>query len=184
MSKRPNRLTELETYNKNSGDLTVIVETPKNSRSKYAYDELSGAFDLKFVLPNDMTFPVDFGFIPSTLGGDGDPLDAIVLLDEGLAVGTKIRARLLGAILAEEQSAGEDWERNDRLIVAATHAHTYERARSVSDLNPHMLETIESFFERYNKLHAKGFRVTGRVDGDEARKLVKKGMKDYGKNRD
>lgn len=182
MSKHPDKLTDVAAYDPETEDLVVIVETPKDSRSKYAYDEKTGAFALKFVLPKDMTFPVDFGFVPSTLEDDGDPLDAIVLLDESLAVGTKITARLLGAIQAQERADGGDWERNDRLITAATHAHTYERAQSVSDLDPHLLATIEGFFERYNRLHNKEFKVEGRLDPKEARKLVKKGMKAFAKS--
>lgn len=182
MSNRPKRLTEISTYDPETGDLVVIVETPKDSRSKYAYDKEIGAFALKFVLPQDMSFPIDFGFVPSTLADDGDPLDAIVLLDKSLAVGTKLTARVVGAIKAKEREKGGKWERNDRLITAATHAHTYEGARSIGDINPELLDTIESFFERYNSLHGKKFRVEERLDGPAAERLVRKGAKAFSKS--
>ena len=66
MSKNRPSLDRINTYDKKSDDLTVIIETPKGSRSKYAYDPEIGTFTLKFVLPEGMTFPVDFGFVPST----------------------------------------------------------------------------------------------------------------------
>ena len=69
-----------------------------------------------------MTFPFDFGFVPSTLGEDGDPLDILVLMDAPVVPGCVIRARLIGAIEAKQKAKGESWERNDRLIAVAVHA--------------------------------------------------------------
>lgn len=178
MSKNRPSLERIETYDK-KGDLAVITETPKGSRSKYAYDPEIGAFELKFVLPDGMTFPIDFGFIPSTLGQDGDPLDAIVLLDETLSAGTKVTARLVGAIEAEEREQDGAWERNDRLLVVPVKGHAFENVRDLGDVDTHLLEEIEGFFERYNKLNGKAFRVTARVDAKAAAKLVKKGMSAY-----
>ena len=178
MSKNRPSLERLETYDK-KGDLTVITETPKGSRSKYAYDPEIGAFELKFVLPEGMSFPVDFGFVPSTLGDDGDPLDAIVLLDETLPVGTKVSARLVGAIEAEEREKHGEWERNDRLLVVPVKGQSFEKVQDLRDLDPHLLDDIQAFFERYNRLHGKAFRVRTRTGAAAAAKLVKKGMKTY-----
>lgn len=176
MSKNRPSLQRISAFEKKTDDLVVIIETPRGSRSKYAYDEDIGTFELKFVLPEGMTFPVDFGFVPSTLGDDGDPLDVIILLDETLSVGTKVNARLVGAIEAEEREKDGKWERNDRLLAVAIHAHTFEKAHDLSDLDPGLLTEIESFFKRYNKLHDKEFRVKERVDAKAAGKLVKKGV--------
>jgi inorganic pyrophosphatase len=60
----------------------IVIETPKGSRNKYAFDGQENAFTLKKVLPAGMSFPYDFGFVPSTLAEDGDPLDVLVLMDE------------------------------------------------------------------------------------------------------
>ncbi|AWN42719.1 inorganic diphosphatase [Methylobacterium durans] len=179
MSKNRPSLERISTYDEETGDLVVIIETPKGSRSKYAYDPEIGTFELKFVLPEGMSFPVDFGFVPSTLAEDGDPLDAIILLDETLSVGTKVTARLLGVIEAEEREKDGKWERNDRLVAVATHAHDHAQAREISDLPSEMLTRIEGFFKRYNKLHEKEFRVLSRGDAKVAGKLVKKGVKAY-----
>src|SRR4051794_40456281 len=181
MSKNRPSLERICPYDKESDDLVVIIETPKDSRSKYAYDPDIGTFALKFVLPEGMTFPVDFGFVPSTLADDGDPLDAIILLDETLSVGTKITARLLGVIEAEEREKDGKWERNDRLIAVATHAHDHAQAKDIADLPSEMLTGIEGFFKRYNKLHEKEFRVVTRADAKTASKLVKQGIKAFEK---
>jgi len=62
--------------------IKVVIETPKGSRNKYAFDPEERTFTLKKVLPAGMTFPYDFGFVPSTLAEDGDPVDVLVLMDE------------------------------------------------------------------------------------------------------
>jgi len=64
------------------GSLQVVIETPKGSRNKYAFDEKQKIFALKKVLPAGMAFPYDFGFIPSTIAEDGDPVDVLALMDE------------------------------------------------------------------------------------------------------
>ena len=73
---------ELPPFDPDTHDLNVIIETPKGSRNKYTYDEPRGLFKLGGVLPAGASFPFDFGFVPSTVGGDGDPLDVLVLMDE------------------------------------------------------------------------------------------------------
>ncbi|MBZ6075897.1 inorganic diphosphatase [Microvirga puerhi] len=172
-------LTRLPTFDPDTGDLVVFVETPRHSRSKYAYNANVGAFDLKFVLPEGMTFPLDFGFIPSTLGQDGDPLDILLLLDEPVAVGTRTKTRLVGAIRAYEREGSGRWERNDRLIAVAVHAHAHEHIRAIADMNPQVLADVEVFFESYNRLHGKEFRVKDHVNAKKAGKLLKKGLAAY-----
>jgi inorganic pyrophosphatase len=76
----PSRLTPLEKEDKQT--IQVIIETPKGSRNKYAFDPKQKIFQLMKVLPAGMAFPYDFGFIPSTLAEDGDPTDVLVLMDE------------------------------------------------------------------------------------------------------
>jgi inorganic pyrophosphatase len=76
--------------------LNVIVETPRGSRNKFTYERDLGVFRLGKQLPAGAVFPYDFGFIPSTRAGDGDPLDALVLLDTPTFPGCLVRSRLLG----------------------------------------------------------------------------------------
>src|SRR5947209_2197127 len=110
--------SHLDAYDPDSGELYVVIETPKGSRNKYAFDEMKGLYKLKKVLPLGTLFPFDFGFVPSTLGDDGDPLDVLLLMDEPVFPGCLVAARLLGVIEAEQTEDGET-ERNDRLIAVS-----------------------------------------------------------------
>src|SRR6186713_2427712 len=103
----------------------AIIETPKGCRNKFNYDPDSGLFMLGGLLPEGMMFPFDFGFIPSTLGEDGDPLDILVLMDAPAHVGCLIEIRMLGVIEAEQIEDGKA-ERNDRLLGVAIHSYDHE----------------------------------------------------------
>jgi inorganic pyrophosphatase len=76
----PTRLKPFDSDDKQM--LRVVIETPKGSRNKFAFDPEEHIFELKKVLPAGMTFPYDFGFVPSTKADDGDPVDVLVLMDE------------------------------------------------------------------------------------------------------
>ncbi len=84
----------------------AVIETPKGSRSKFDYDEESGLFRLAGLLPEGMSFPLDFGFFPSTKAEDGDPLDVLVLHDEPIPVGALLTIRLIGVIEVDQTSRG------------------------------------------------------------------------------
>src|ERR1700710_2563128 len=111
-------------------------ERPKGSGNKYAYNEAFEAFELRKVLPRGMIFPYDFGFIPSTKGDDGDPLDILLLLDDPAPMGCVIRTRVVGAIEAEQSEDGKKWIQNDRLIGVATHAQLHGNVKALKELNP------------------------------------------------
>src|SRR4051794_14489933 len=85
----------------------AIIETPKGRRSKFSYDRESGLFQLKFLLPQGMSFPFDFGFIPSTVAGDGDPLDILVIMDEPTHVGCLVEVRVIGVLQASQTQDGK-----------------------------------------------------------------------------
>src|SRR5215208_1072043 len=111
-------LNRLGAYAPDADELNVIIETPRGSRNKFNYDGGLGLFKLGGVLPAGAVFPFDFGFIPSTLGGDGDPLDVLVLMDEPAFTGCLVPSNLLGVIEAEQTEDGKT-TRNDRLIAVA-----------------------------------------------------------------
>ena len=93
-------------------ELIVVIETPKGSHNKFAYEPRYGAFVLKGMLPVGAIFPFDFGMIPSTLGDDGDPLDVLLLMDAPAYPGCIVPSRLIGVIEAEQTEKGKK-ERND-----------------------------------------------------------------------
>ena len=84
-------IADLPTFDPESGELLSVVETPKDSRNKYAFNPSLGLFELRRVLPRGMLFPYDFGFIPATKADDGDPLDVLLMLEDSAPQGCVIR---------------------------------------------------------------------------------------------
>ncbi len=162
------------------GNLNAIVETPKGSRNKFKYDEKMRIYMLRGVLPLGDIFPFDFGFLPSTVGDDGDPLDILVLNDAPCMPGCLVPVRLLGVIEAEQSEDGKK-ERNDRLIGIAAHAHEHSNVKSLKEMNPKLLDEIEEFFISYNKMRGKKFKPMGRYGPKRALKVINRGMKNYGR---
>ncbi len=157
-------------------ELNVIIEAPRGSRNKYAYEPDDGLFVLKGVLPAGASFPFDFGFIPSTLGEDGDPVDVLVLMDEPAFPGCLVPSRLVGGIEAEQTERDGERMRNDRLIAVAAESHTHRDVKSLDDLNATLIEEIEHFFVSFNEVRGKKFEPLGRVGPEGALERVKEGM--------
>ena len=176
-------LSEIATYNAKSAALRAVIETPKGSRNKYAYDPDSDAFALATVLPEGMSFPFDFGFIPSTLGDDGDPVDVLVLMDSPVPSGCLLECRLLGVIEARQKDKGKPWIRNDRLIAVACHARAHNAVKTLRELPRPILHDVQAFFVDYNRLDDKTFRPLGVRGPRRAEKLVKKGSAVFKKQR-
>ena len=177
MQKNQKRVFETTSaYDRETGDLHVIVDTPKDSRNKYKFDERLGLFKLGGVLPVGTFFPFDFGYVPNTLGGDGDPLDVLILMDEPAFVGCLIPSRLIGVIEAEQTEDGKT-ETNDRLIAVASNSRTHKDIKSINDLNKTLVDEIEHFFISYNEAKGKKFEPLGRFGAQKAKKIVEEGIK-------
>lgn len=153
----------------------VVVETPKGSRNKYAFDPDNRVFELKKVLPAGMTFPYVFGFLPSTKGGDGDPLDVLVLMDEPAFPGCVVKCRPIG-VIEGKQGKGKKWERNDRIVAVEDQNHEWADVSHLRDLAGDFCRELEEFFVNYHKLSGKQYRILATKGPDAARKLVKNGM--------
>ena len=145
---------------KKKRECRVVIETPKGRRNKFDYDPKLEAFTLGGLLPEGLSFPFDFGFVPSTKAEDGDPIDVMVLMDEPAHVGCVLAVRILGLIEAEQTQDGKTTE-NDRLIAVALHSYSHEDLQSINDVNKSLLEQVEEFFVSYNKSRGKKFKVKG-----------------------
>lgn len=157
----------------------AVIETPKGSHNKYGYsDELSG-FELSKVLPQGMAFPFDFGFLPSTVGDDGDPLDVLLLMDQPTFPGCVVHARLIGVIEAEQTEKDGEAERNDRILAVPVNSRIYRKVRSIKDIDGKVLEEIEQFFVMYNRESGKKFELLGVRGPHRAEKLAGDGMKEF-----
>lgn len=156
---------------------TVVIETPKGSTQKYDYEEKLHGYCLAKIMPTGMIFPYDFGFVPDTKGGDGDPLDVIVISEFYSFPGCIIQCRIIGSILAEQQSK-KGMERNDRFIAVPELSLVYSEVQNVSDLPKKLVDELCEFFVNYNRAEQKEFKPLGIIDSKEARKLIKKSIKD------
>jgi inorganic pyrophosphatase len=154
--------------------LRVVIETPKGSRNKFALNADEHIFELTKVLPAGMTFPYDFGFVPSTMADDGDPIDVLVLMDEPAFPGCVLSCRPVG-VIEGEQDAKKGKERNDRIIAVERDAHSFADIKTVDDLGKQFQRELEEFFVNYHKLVGKQYRLLGMKGPDQARKLVKAG---------
>ncbi len=164
--------TRLVPVDKSDGMLQVIVETPRGSRNKYAFDTDQEIFALRKVLPEGMVFPYDFGFLPQTIAGDGDPIDVLVLMDESAFPGCLIRARLIG-VIEGQQIDGAKKVRNDRLLAVAEASHRYTNIQGMKDLPKQFLRELETFFVNYHKLEGKRYELIGCKGKSTATRLIK-----------
>jgi len=150
----------------------AIVETARGSRQKIGYDPTTGAFRLRHVLADGMTFPVDFGFIPSTKAEDGDALDVMVYGDEPLFAGCLVDVRLIG-VIEGIQTDERETVRNDRLMAVPLVTRRYGEVRSLDDLPAGLVNEITAFWVSYNRLRDRTFEVTDIGDAARAVELVK-----------
>lgn len=169
--------SRLKPFDGNNKDLVrVIIETPKGSRNKFAFDPEEQIFELKKVLPAGMTFPYDFGFVPSTKAADGDPVDVLVLMDEPAFAGCALTCRLIGVIEGEQRDK-KGWLRNDRIVAIEEGAHSWSETKSINDLGKEFRKELEEFFVDYHKLSGEKYRVLAVRGPGHARKLVKAGIR-------
>lgn len=168
--------TELTPFHKKDHSIVhVVIETPKGSKNKYEYVPKLGTYKLSRVLPDGMDFPYDFGFVPSTIGDDGDPIDVLLLMDEPAFAGCMIECRLIGVIEGLQSKEGRK-ERNDRLLAIAVESHRHSNLKDVAELNPILIKELGQFFVNYHQLRGATFKVLGVKGRKEARRLLDRGI--------
>ena len=170
----PSRLRPLDKNDKEI--IRVIIETPKGSRNKYAFDEEDRVFELKRVLPAGMAFPYDFGFVPSTKAEDGDPTDVLVLMDEPAFTGCVLKCRIIG-IIEGEQGSKKDKLRNDRVVAVEKDNHSFADIRHIDDLGKQFLRELEEFFVNYHQLSGEKYKIIGVKGPAEAKRRIADGRR-------
>jgi inorganic pyrophosphatase len=165
----------LPPFDSESGSLNAIVETPRQSRSKFSYDPASWLYKLNAVLPEGLTFPHAFGFVPSTLGDDGDPLDVLILMDEAVFPGCLVPARLIGVIEAQQTERDGTSNQNDRLVAVATDSRAHASVKRPQDLGQAFIDELEQFFVFYNEGRGKRFQSRGWKGARTAARLIAEG---------
>ena len=159
-------------------EINVIIEIPKDSEPvKYEVDKDSGAIFVDRILSTPMRYPCNYGYIPSTLGGDGDPLDVLVVLPLPLIPGSVIRCRPVG-VLKMTDEAGTD---EKLLAVPATKIFNgYAHIEDIEQVSPHWLERIGHFFEHYKDLEkGKWVKIEGWENAASAKAIIEEGIANY-----
>lgn len=157
------------------GTLRVVVETPRGSRHKYAWNEELRAFEHKATLGSGLVWPYDYGFIPRTKGGDGDPLDVLVLMDEPAFPGCILHVRIIGGFEVEKNGIT-----NDRYVACLLPSREISLStdgyETLSDLPRQLLAQMENFLTTYSEQRGNDVRVCGRMQAKKALARIKKSI--------
>jgi inorganic pyrophosphatase len=170
------------------GDLRVIVECVLGARLKLKYDPAIGAFTLARTLVVGAAFPCEFGFVPSTRAADGDPLDAVILIDAPTATGAALSCRPIALVEVTQRASkgrsekakkakggtsGKDARiRNDRVVAVACEDRTREGTRDLEDVPERVRRELESFFLSAVALEDKELRIERWADARAARAAI------------
>jgi inorganic pyrophosphatase len=147
--------------------LTVVVEIPKGSRNKYELDHETGVIYLDRMLFTSMQYPADYGFIDGTLGGDGDPLDALVFVGESTFPGCRIRVRPIGLFRMTDEK-GED----EKVLCVPLRDPTWSHVVGLDGIPQPLLDEIEHFFQVYKDLEGHEVQTDGFEDLAAAKRVV------------
>jgi inorganic pyrophosphatase len=145
----------------------------KGPAQQVVYDLQSKSFELAGLLPEGMSFPLDYGFIPSTRAEDGDAIDVLVLADEPAFAGAVLDVRLIGVFEAE-QTKRKRAVRNDRIISVSLASRLYKSITTVDDLGEDFTSNLQQFWVNYNDLKGRTFEITAVKGPKRACKLIEK----------
>jgi inorganic pyrophosphatase len=158
----------------------VVVETPRGARAKLDFNPELKTFVLAKSLMMGLSYPYDFGFIPSTKAEDGDPVDVMVIHDAATCPGLVIRCKLIG-VLQTLQRTKHGRVRNDRVIAVPENSHRERELHDVGELPPELKQELEKFFVATDELEAKTLKFLGWQGPAQAKKLVRQCEKAFKK---
>lgn len=163
-------------------EFNVIIEIPMNADPiKYEVDDESGALFVDRFMNTAMHYPCNYGYIPSTLADDGDPVDVLVITPVALIPGVVVRCRPLGVLMMDDEAGGDN-----KLLAVPTRKSLslYSDWEKPSDLNPMRLNSIEHFFKHYKDLEpGKWVKVQGWEGPEKAKDEVRAGIANYQRSR-
>ena len=152
----------------------AVIEIPKGSKLKYEIDKATGLLTVDRVLHSAVHYPANYGFLPRTYCGDGDPLDVLVLGQEPVVPLCILRARAIG-VMTMRDDKGED----DKVIAIHVDDPEYEHYRDIAELPPHRLREVERFFLDYKVLEHKAVSVGDMHGRVEAERLIREAAQLY-----
>ncbi len=149
-------------------EVEVVVEIPQGSRNKYEMDHASGRIRLDRMLFTSTRYPLDYGFIPDTLAEDGDPLDAMVMLDEPTFPGCHVRARPVAVFWMTDENGPDA-----KILTVPAGDQRFGGVRDLADVPHHLIAEIAHFFDIYKELEpGKGTDVRGWQDRVSAEQVI------------
>ena len=155
-------------------DIEVFVEIPRGSRNKYEYDKERKIFKLDRVLFSSVHYPTDYGFIPDSLSLDGDPLDALVIMENPSFPGCVIDGRPIGVLnMSDEQ--GQD----EKILTVPSHDPRFRHITKLEHIGQHWLREIENFFATYKALEDKWTELVGWGDEAQAWQIIEEAEQRY-----
>jgi inorganic pyrophosphatase len=154
--------------------VNAVIEIPLEGINKYEYDKELHVFRLDRNLFSPVHYPGDYGFIPSTLGDDGDPLDVLVLVDTPSFPGCVLTVRPIGALEMTDQGEGDE-----KILAVGEGNPRYNDVKNYTDVYPHILKEITHFFSIYKDLEGKRVDVKGWRDLDFAIATIEKARKKF-----
>jgi inorganic pyrophosphatase len=148
-------------------EVNAVIEIPRGQTNKYEYDKRLHVFRLDRNLYSPVHYPGDYGFIPSTLSLDGDPLDVLVLVDAPSFPGCLMTVRPIGMLEMVDQE-----KEDEKILAVGTHNPVFADVHDYAKLYPHLLLEIEHFFSMYKELEAKSTKIVGWQNAERARAMV------------
>jgi inorganic pyrophosphatase len=152
----------------------VVVEIPKGSTNKYELDKETGLLRLDRVLYSAVHYPADYGFIPRTYCGDGDPLDALVLGQEPVYPLTIVEARAVGVMRMRDEKGTDD-----KIVAVSVRDPSFEGYTDKSQLPAHVLRQVQRFFEDYKVLEHKQVVIEDLLGPADAVRIIREAMAMY-----
>lgn len=147
--------------------IDVVVEIPKGSRNKYEYDYEKKMIRYDRMIFSSMHYPSDYGFVPETLAEDGDALDALVLVSEPTFPGCLIETHPIGLFKMRDEKGPDA-----KLICVPVSDPVWSKITSLEEMNPHLLNEIEHFFQVYKDLEKKKVGIEGWENKEAAYKAI------------
>jgi inorganic pyrophosphatase len=159
----------------------AVVEAQAGSRVKVYYDPDNHRFRIGKFLPLGMVFPLDFCFIPSTLAGDGDPFDLLILPEASLPVGSIVEVKILGILEAEQYKKDKKPRRNDRVIARLIESRLFAEIEHIDQLGEQFVKELSTFFSTYKRLRGQTYEVIDVGGPVRAVELILEGADEYDK---
>src|SRR6201986_932190 len=162
-------------YGKNAPRIVnAIIEIPQGSRAKYEVDKESGLLKLDRVIYSSFHYPVNYGFIPQTLGQDDDPLDILVLCSQSIQPLCIVQATVIGNMQMIDQG-----KQDDKIIAVATKDPSVNHYKNINELPQHFLLELKNYFEQYKVLENKKVEIDNFQDKEAALEIINDSINYY-----